>query len=132
MRAVDLQSARHPSVPLKGADVTKRFAIGVTLMLSLVARPLQSAEQSSLDSLARDVERAEAIRAVKVLQRTYAQYAQFGLWNEMANLFADEGRAIIGDDAAKGRTGIATFFTMRFGEGHQGLSPGAIHTQLIE
>ena len=44
------------------------------------------AGQSPVDGLARDVERAEAIRAVKTLQRTYAQYAQYGLWNEMAAL----------------------------------------------
>ena len=50
--------------------------------------PAFSIAQTSLDELARDVDRAESLRTVKNLQRTYAQYAQYGLWNEMADLFA--------------------------------------------
>ena len=53
---------------------------------------VRAGAQPSVDALARDVERAEAVRAVKTLQRTYAQYSQYGLWNEMAALFADDGR----------------------------------------
>src|SRR5580765_427202 len=78
------------------------------------------AAQSPVDGLARDVERAEAIRAVKTLQRTYAQYSQYGLWNDMAALFADEGRLIIGDESATGRAAIAAFLTTRLGAGRQG------------
>jgi hypothetical protein len=88
--------------------------------------------QTSIDGLARDVDRAEAVRAVKVLQRTYAQYAQYALWNEMAGLFADEASLTIGDAAVKGRRAIATFLATRLGSGRQGLPPGAIHTQLID
>lgn len=36
----------------------------------------------ALDALARDLDRTESVRAVKNLQASYAQYAQFGLWNE--------------------------------------------------
>src|SRR5512132_1353349 len=61
-----------------GAHVMKRFMPGVAIVLSLVATSFLSAEQPSIDGLARDVERAEAIRAVKNLQRNYAQYAQVG------------------------------------------------------
>jgi hypothetical protein len=45
---------------------------------------------------------AESVRAVKVLQRTYAQYSQYGLWNEMAALFADDARLTFGDDVVTG------------------------------
>ena len=85
----------------------------------------------SVDRLARDVERAEAVRAVKNLQRTYSQYAQFGLWDEMSSLFAAQGTLSFGTDVAQGRTAIAEFFTNRYGNGHQGLEPGAVHTELI-
>ena len=90
------------------------------------------AAQSPVDGLARDVERAEAIRAVKTLQRTYAQYSQYGLWNDMAALFADESRLIIGDESATGRAAIAAFLTTRLGAGRQGLAAGVVHTQLID
>ncbi|HZI81447.1 MAG TPA: nuclear transport factor 2 family protein [Vicinamibacterales bacterium] len=103
----------------------------VVVACSLLAAPMRAAAQSPMDVLARDVERAEAVRAVKTLQRTYAQYSQYGLWNEMAALFADEARLTIGDDAVTGRGAIAAFLTNQ-GGGRQGLAPGAIHTQLID
>ena len=97
---------------------------------SILVVPLRGATPT-VDDLARDVERAESVRAVKTLQRTYAQYSQYGLWNEMAALFSDDGRLTLGDDAATGRSAIATFLVTR-GGGRQGLAPGAIHTQLID
>ena len=53
---------------------------------------------SPVDTLARNVERAEAIRAVKDLQYAYSHYAQFGLWTDLGSLFTDDGEAICGDD----------------------------------
>ena len=63
----------------------KILAIVLVLACSLVLSTIAVC-QTSLDELARDVDRAESMRAVKQLQRTYAQYSQFGLWNEMADL----------------------------------------------
>jgi hypothetical protein len=60
-----------------------------------------------LAALARDVARAEAVRDVKTLQRDYAQYAQFGLWNEMAALFAQDGTLETGADQVSSRAAIA-------------------------
>ena len=54
---------------------------------------------SSLDILARNVERAEAIRAVKNLQYACSHYAQFGLWTDLGSLFTDDGEAIYGSEA---------------------------------
>jgi hypothetical protein len=103
----------------------------VVVACSVLALSAPAGAQTTVDALARDVERAEAVRAVKTLQRTYAQYSQYGLWNEMAALCADDARMTIGDDAVAGRAAIATFLTAR-GGGRQGLAPGAIHTQLID
>ena len=90
------------------------------------------ASQSPLDVLARDVDRAESIRAVKQLQRSYAQYAQYALWSDMAELFARDGTYISGDGEARGRKAIAAYLTAHEGGGHPGLLPGEVHTQLIE
>jgi hypothetical protein len=57
----------------------------------------QTAGAADLSTLARDVDRAESVRAVKDLQRTYAQYVQFGLWHDMAALFTSGGLADFGD-----------------------------------
>ena len=48
--------------------------------------------------LARDLDGLEGVRAVKKLQGSYAQYFQYGLWDQMAALFADNGVASFGSD----------------------------------
>lgn len=37
------------------------------------------------------IQGVEAIRAIKRLQYAYGHYAEFGLWNDLADLFADKG-----------------------------------------
>jgi hypothetical protein len=101
---------------------------GLALPTFAVGQP----SRASLDELTRDVARAESIRAVKNLQRTYAQYSQYGLWNEMADLFATDSTYIYDDETVKGRPAIAEYLAMHDGGGQQGLLPGAVHTQLIE
>lgn len=91
-----------------------------------------SVEVSSLNELARDVDRAESIRAVKNLQRTYAHYSQYGLWNEMADLFATNATYIFDDESVQGVDAIADFLVSYEGDGNQGLQPGALHTQIID
>lgn len=82
--------------------------------------------------LSLEVQRTEDLRAVKRLQISYAQYSQFGLWSEMASLFADDAEAIYGDDDTKGRAAIAKFYLTRWGGGREGLPPGGLHTQFDE
>jgi hypothetical protein len=94
--------------------------------------PALALGEPTLDELARDVDRAESMRAVKNLQRTYAQYSQFGLWNEMAQLFAEHATYVFDDERIKGRAAIAAYLTAHEGGGQQGLAPGAIHTQIID
>jgi SnoaL-like protein len=105
------------------------------LLLGLAACQMLAATASgepTLAELARDVDRAESMRAVKNLQRTYAQYSQFGLWNEMAQLFAADATFIFDDERIEGREAIAAYLTAHEGGGQQGLAPGAIHTQIID
>ncbi|CAI4213193.1 unnamed protein product [Parascedosporium putredinis] len=60
----------------------------LVLGLGLSASP---AAASPLTSLARDVARLESVRAIKDVQKSFAQLAQFGQWRAMADLFAAEG-----------------------------------------
>ena len=80
------------------------LVLTVTSAVAIAATRLM-AQQAGINELARNVERAEAIRAVKTLQRSFAQYSQFGLWNEMAGLFSTDAVYIWGDDKANGRKG---------------------------
>lgn len=86
---------------------------------------------SRVDRLALEVERAEAVRAVKTLQRSYAQYVQFGLWNEMASLFTERARFIRGRENIEGRAAIGDYFFTKLGDRKQGLATGEFRTQLV-
>jgi hypothetical protein len=109
-----------------------RIASIALVVVAGVAQPRVGLGQPSLDEVARGVDRAEAVRAVKQLQRTYAQYSQYALWDEMADLFAADATYIFGDESAKGRKAIGEWLVAHDGHGHRGLAPGELHTQLIE
>ena len=87
---------------------------------------------AAVDTLARDVERAEAIRAVKNLQYAYTHYAQFGLWTDLGSLFTDDGETICGSETVKGRTAIAQHNMTTFGGGKPGLPPGVVNSLFVE
>lgn len=111
------------SHPLRLA--TLAFALVSTTAATQVAA--QTTEE--IDELARDVSRLEALRSVKDIQRTYAQYAQYGLWLEMAELFSDNSRIAWGDEIIEGRTDIAAWLGGRSGPVSQ---PGGVNTELID
>ena len=72
-------------------------------------------EAADLARLSLEVQRAEDIRAVKRLQISYAHYAQFGLWSEMASLFTSDAEAVYGADRLKGRAAIRQVSSSRHG-----------------
>jgi len=80
--------------------------------------------------LAQAVDRTEAVRAVKDLQRSYAQFAQFGLADAMAGLFASDATLAWGSQVVRGRSAIAAWLATRLGGA--GRDRGALHTELIE
>ncbi len=91
----------------------------------------------ALDALARDVDRAESVRAVKTLQSSYAQYAQFGLWTEAGALFAPNGSFVFdgmiqAEQTAKGPAAIATFLRNRYGGGKEGVTAGSLSSMFID
>jgi len=107
-------------------------ALAAFATMALMAAPEASAQApaDTMDSLARDVTRLESLRAVKDLQRSYAQYAQFGLWPDMAALFADKGRIIWGDKVIQGRAAITQWLHDRSGPVDR--AAGALNTVLID
>src|SRR4051812_46920833 len=107
-----------------------KFLASCLLLAVVAVHPASAVVQGTLDELARDVDRTESMRAVKNLQRTYAQYSQHGLWNEMADLFSRDATYIFDDETIKGRIAIGDYLTS--GGGQQGLKPGAVHAQIID
>src|SRR6187399_2221141 len=92
---------------------------------------------SALDGLARDLDRTESVRAVKTLQSSYAQYAQYGLWTEAGALFAPSGSFVFDGmiqaaQTAKGPAAIAAFLRTRYGGGQEGLTAGSLSSMFID
>lgn len=125
----------------KAKTISVALCAGSLLALFSISSPILAAETLSaaeaalfapkINQLARDVERASSIRTIKQLQYVYSQYAEFGMWDEMAALFSDKAEAIYGNDALRGRENIGRYLQEKFGGGKTGLPPGGLHTQLF-
>lgn len=108
---------------------THRFAAVIFILLAPCEAQAQAPSTEQIDQVARDVGRLESLRAVKNLQRSYAQYAQFGLWNEMADLFSADGTMVWGDQVVGRRPAIAKWLASH---GAPVANPGALNTELID
>jgi hypothetical protein len=109
-------------------SVARKMAI----LLALATLPSAVLAAPTIDSLARDVDRAESLRAVKNLQRSWAQYSQVGLWTELGKLYAKDGKMLFEGNTTVGGDAIAASLRKIHGEGKEGLPPGALHSTLIE
>jgi hypothetical protein len=115
--------------------MTRTASLTFALIALVLAAPGRA--DQSLDALARDVSRAEGVRAVLTLQRSYAQYAQFGLWNAAGALFAPDATftfdgLVMPAQTAKGPVAIAAFLRTRYGGGKEGLSASGLSSMFIE
>lgn len=99
--------------------------------------PAQARPADSVDILARDLDRLESLRAVKTLTRSYAQYAQYGLWNQVGALFAPGGSYVFdgqvkASQIVRGPAGIAAYLRARYGGGKEGPAADGLSTILVE
>jgi hypothetical protein len=76
------------------------------------------------------VERAEAVRAVKRLQHAYAHYCQFGMWLQAAGLFARAG-VISSDEADFKGQDLVSRIRESFGATGDGLRAGQFNSCLV-
>ena len=106
----------------------------VALLLAVTA---PASGETPFEEVARQVDRTESLRAVLNLQRTYAHYAQAGLWNEVGALFAANGSftfdgLVMPERTARGPAAIAAFLRTRYGGGHDGLKADGLSTMMID
>ena len=86
--------------------------------------------QEQIALLDAEVQGAEAVRAVKRLQYAYGHYAEFGLWHDLADLFADGG---VGHYPAGklGKEEIRKLFLQDVGKGKLGLPDGQFYPHIM-
>ncbi|MEH3107854.1 MAG: nuclear transport factor 2 family protein [Sphingomonas fennica] len=112
----------------------KRTLLAAVALFALAGAAPARGDRLTADernALARDLDRVESVRAVKDVQRLYAQLSQFGRWQAMADLFAADGTLAWGEQRAHGRTAIAAFLAERAGA-MTGAAPGTLHTEIID
>jgi hypothetical protein len=86
--------------------------------------------QSRITRLETMADRAEAIRAVKHLQYAYGHYAEFGLWDDLADLFAEKGVGHY-SPGKLGKDEIRKYFMKEVGDGNPGLPEGVLHSLIM-
>ena len=117
--------------------VPAALVLAVVCLISPKSYSNVSGSESGVDTLAAHfselesmVERAEAIRAIKRLQCAYGQYAEFGLWDDLADLFASDG---IGHYPAGDlrKEEIRRLFLRDIGGGKPGLPEGLLYPHIM-
>src|SRR5688572_22652357 len=97
----------------------------VVVFLAVAAVAAQSPVPADrLDQLEAGVRGAEALRDARRIQHAYAQYLEFALWNDLADLFAENGTATYGTETVTGREKLRRFYVDTLGKGRVGLEPG--------
>jgi hypothetical protein len=107
-------------------------ACAVAVTLGTVPARAAPSIDAQVDALSHQVDRLEGARAVRKLQRAFGYYVDRGLWDEAADLFADDGTVEIGQDGVYVGKARIREYLMRLGGGKPGLSYGQLneHMQL--
>ncbi|MCP5144916.1 MAG: alpha/beta fold hydrolase [Gammaproteobacteria bacterium] len=111
-----------------------RFLMFVALATAAIAGQAQITADEALriERMALEADRTESIRAIKHLHDAYAQFAQAGMWREMAALFAADGELLLGDRSASGPDSITDLLREQFGGGRDGLPAGGVQLRMNE
>ncbi|MBO9574955.1 MAG: nuclear transport factor 2 family protein [Sphingobium sp.] len=78
--------------------IAAALAAGSLVLSAMPATAAAPTVDQEIDALTARVEKLEAARAVKKLQRAFGFYVDRGLWDDAAGLFADTGTMEIGMD----------------------------------
>ena len=107
--------------------------MALALLMALCASRVVAADYtpSRLDRLEIDVVRAEDLSAIRKVQRAYGYYADRGLWDDLADLFADDAVANYPSGGFDGKPSIRAMFVENLGQGSQGLAEGRIYNHTI-
>jgi hypothetical protein len=109
--------------------------LNLCLLFSVsTAAAADRAALASLDQrisrLETEIEGEEAIRAVKRLQYSYGHYAELGRWNDLVDLFSDNGIAHY-PSGMLGKEGVRNFFLNQIGGGSHGLRQGQLYSHIM-
>jgi hypothetical protein len=115
-------SKRVPAVAL---------AVGTWSVLASAGPPGRlPALGSRVERLRARIESIESIRAIKRLQYAYGHYVELGLWNDFADLFAEDAVTNY-QSGVRGKDAIRRLFFQQVGQGKLGLADGRIYPHIL-
>ena len=107
------------------------LAIGAwnVLVTAQMPNPLSSLA-TRVERLQDHIESVESVRAIKRLQYAYGHYVELGLWNDFADLFAQDAVTNY-QSGVRGKDAIRKLFFDQVGQGKLGLSEGRIYPHIL-
>jgi hypothetical protein len=116
-----------PSNPI----LTVAIAIGAWSVLAPAQQPDPlPALDIRVERLQAHIESIESVRAIKRLQYAYGHYVELGLWNDFADLFAEDAVTNY-QSGVRGKNAIRQLFFEQVGQGKLGLSEGRIYPHIL-
>lgn len=114
----------HRELPLIGVLAVAALALGA-------CHPEPRADfEARTARLQAQVEHVESVRAIKRLQYAYGHYVELGLWNDFADLFADDAITNY-QQGARGKEAVRALFLQQVGQGKLGLAEGRIYPHIL-
>jgi hypothetical protein len=86
--------------------------------------------EERIERLQAALESIESVRAIKRLQYAYGHYVELGLWNDFADLFADDAVTNY-QSGVRGKKAIQQLFLEQVGQGKLGLAEGRIYPHIL-
>jgi hypothetical protein len=86
--------------------------------------------QTRVERLQAHLESIESVRAIKRLQYAYGHYVELGLWNDFADLFAEDAVTNY-QSGVRGREAVRQLFFDKVGQGRLGLAEGRLYPHIL-
>jgi hypothetical protein len=120
-----MRSKRTPFVGL----AILALAAGAWSVSAQQPDPLPALE-AKINRLQAHLQGIESVRAIKRLQYAYGHYVELGLWNDFADLFADDAVTNY-QQGVHGRAEVQQLFFKQVGQGKLGLAEGRIYPHIL-
>jgi hypothetical protein len=106
-------------------------ACALAVLASASAQAAPAADPQRLARLEAEVVHGEDVSAIKKLNRAYGYYVDAGLWDDLADLFAQDAVANYPNGTWVGRESIRAHFLQNLGGGHVGLEDGRLYVHTV-
>jgi hypothetical protein len=114
--------------------MNRRFLLmagAASLVAGLVPQLAIAAPADALAALEAQAAGIRAVREIKRLQHSWAQFAEAGQWTEMAALFARAGTLSAPPVSLSGRAAVHAHLRETMGAGREGIAPDRINVRLF-